>query len=676
MADGGEKAARLVLRTFGATTLSTPEGETFAGLGAKALGLLVHVAANQPAPVTRDALVDLLWERVDPSQGKGSLRQELRRFKKVLGEELYESGLHVTDQHVGFRGQALIFDAELLEVAAKSDDADEIAAILDIYRGEFLADNAARAEPFQDWAAERRAFYEDMALAALTRLAFLDLEAGRLERCQQAADWVIQVDPLQEQAQEALIRCHLASGRRGQARSVFEVFRARLLREIGAEPSEALASLVSPASDGVAAPARRTAPQPVTPDSEPPTIAVMNVSPTGGDDQGYLAAGLVEELVANMARSSWMKVASLNAPFAPRETGVEMAQRDLRDAADYILRLAVQVAGERAVVVATLNRVADNETLFSETMHEKSDDILFVQGRIATTIATVFEEKVIGDQGELVKNLDWNQPEDMDHWRTVMRARWLFWQTSRRANAEAQRLLSDAVRRKRDDAAAYCLLAFSAMLDGWCGWTPDPFAAFATARDHAEKAVRVNPNDAWAQFTLGVACSTRSGLLEAKSRLVHALKLAPSFVAAKGDLARISVFLDELDQAVRLADEAMALSPYDQHYGLFIRTKSIAAWMRENHDEALELIDYSLVVRPGWFQNHFLRAAILAEQGRREEAERAYATGEKFIGPYSPAAFALGHPFKDDVMFDRFADALRRAGGRFEIGLEKGIRHG
>ena len=38
------------------------------------LGILADAA---PKPVTREQLVELLWERVEPAQGKGSLRQEI-----------------------------------------------------------------------------------------------------------------------------------------------------------------------------------------------------------------------------------------------------------------------------------------------------------------------------------------------------------------------------------------------------------------------------------------------------------------------------------------------------------------------------------------------------------------------------------------------------------------------
>ena len=157
MVESGEPLAWL--RAFGVSAVGRTGEEAFKGLGAKALGLLSYLAVNSPTPVTRDAIVDLLWERVEPSQGKGSLRQELRSFKRSFGDDLFEALFDVSDNHIALRANAVAFDVRQLEAAANSDDPDEIASIINIYRGDFLAGNTARAEPFQDWARERATYY-------------------------------------------------------------------------------------------------------------------------------------------------------------------------------------------------------------------------------------------------------------------------------------------------------------------------------------------------------------------------------------------------------------------------------------------------------------------------------------------------------------------------------------
>ncbi len=396
-----------------------------------------------------------------------------------------------------------------------------------------------------------------------------------------------------------------------------------------------------------------------------PVIAVLNVSRERGGDQDYLAGGVVEELVANLSRSSWLRVMALGAPMSPRDLDVDTAQCDLRGNADYVLRINVQIAGDRASIVSTLNRVADSATLFSDSMQSAANDILALQHATAVRIASIFEEKTLDDQGEMLRDMDFTGPEDMDHWRLLMRARWLFWRTSRRSNEEAQRLLGQAISLAPDDPPTLCLAAFSHMLNGWCDWTEDVLGSFTMARELAGRAVKAAPNSPWAQFTLGTASSTIGRLTEAKTRVERALSLAPTFVSATGDLARISTFMGDTLRGAELADEAMELSPYDPHYGLFIRTKSMGRYLDGDLATALELIDYALIVRPGWFQNHYLKAAILSEMGDQKSAEASFEEGKGMIGAYSDDAFIAGHPFGSDSDMARFATALNQVGGRF-----------
>lgn len=674
MADASGRKAKLWLRAFGVSGLGRAGEAAAFPLGMKSLAMLVILAEAAPKPVTREQLVELLWERVEPAQGKGSLRQEIRRIKKIVGDDLFDAMLDVADAHVAMRSGVVDYDAAAAVAAAESDDADEIAKLMTLCDGDFLASNTARAESFQQWALERREFLKDMTVAALARLGFMDLEAGRVERAQTAADRVAQIDPLHEKGHEVMIRAHLASGRRGQARAHFERFRAYLLRELATEPDKGLAALVAPGPDfdAAAAPAKKEAASKrpsaaAKRNGDRPMIAVMNVTRGGDNDQAYLADGVAEQLVANLSRSAWIRVAALNlAPYPVLESDIDRSQRDLRGFADYVLRVDVRSGGGNVAITATLNRIEDNATVFSDRMENRLDDILALQRDVALRIASIFEPIVVEAEAKREAGIVWDgEPQNVDHWRLVMRARWLFWKLTPKTNAEARALLERAHEISPEDSPTICLLAFTHMLDAWSDWTPEVDWSVAEAKRWAQKAVNVSPNDAWAQFTLGVMCSTHDGIEQAKARMTHALRLSPSLIIAHGELARFHVFCGETEKALRLADEALALSPYDQQSGLWIRTKAIAFWIDGDLEQALELIDYGLVVRPGWFQNHVLRAAILAEMGRTAEARQAFDEARAKVGAYSEAALRIGHPFSDAALHKRFASALNKAGGAY-----------
>ncbi|MGB1214352.1 MAG: BTAD domain-containing putative transcriptional regulator [Pikeienuella sp.] len=661
--------AILRVRGFGVAGIYGRDDAVIPGIGAKALGMIVYLATQAPAQVSRDTLVNLLWDSVDPAQGKSSLRQELSRLKRAIGTDVFGGVFDINDRSLCLKQGAFWFDGAEFERAAMSDEADEIAQVLDLYSGDFLADNAARSEPFQEWVQERRGYYHDLFVAAALRLSGLDQGAGRFERARAAAERVIAADPTHEPGHEALIRTLFSLGSRAQAQAHYERLRKMAHREHGADPQSTFAELTAP--EGARPPPAEPLVLPVN--KIRPTIAVLNAAHHGAlrgdDEQAYLAAGVVEELVANLSKSIWIKVAALDAPFLPLEAAVDRAARDLRGHADYVLRVNVRVGGNRAAIIATLNRVADNAIIFSDSMEDDLDDLLTLQRRTAMRISSIFVEKVVGDQSETLACDPAPPPKEIEpaHWRLLMKARWLFWTSHPVNNAEAQVLLKQALDLQPDDVASRCILSFSYMLDAWCGWGDDVAGSIELARETARTAVGADPGHAWAQFTLGVANSTHDRLDEAKTRQRHALRLDPGLIGALGELGRVHLFAGDTAAAHELSDQALSLSPYDQHSGLWARTKALAHYLDGEIEQALERIEYSIIIRPGWFQNYLARAVFLVEAGHLKEAKAAFAEGRKMVRTYDDNALRYGHPFSDPAIYARFVEALNKAGGQFRV---------
>jgi tetratricopeptide (TPR) repeat protein len=144
------------------------------------------------------------------------------------------------------------------------------------------------------------------------------------------------------------------------------------------------------------------------------------------------------------------------------------------------------------------------------------------------------------------------------------------------------------------------------------------------------------------------------------------LRLDPGLIGALGELGRLHVFSGDAAKAHELSDQALSLSPYDQHSGLWARTKAFAHYLEGDLKEALERIEYAIIIRPGWFQNHLARAAFLVEAGRVEEGQAAFAEGRKLARRYDDAALRYGHPFSDPADYARFVKALNAVGGAFK----------
>ncbi|MGB0411946.1 MAG: AfsR/SARP family transcriptional regulator, partial [Pikeienuella sp.] len=102
--------AILRVRGFGVAGIYGRDDAVIPGIGAKALGMIVYLATQAPAQVSRDTLVNLLWDSVDPAQGKSSLRQELSRLKRAIGTDVFGGVFDINDRSLCLKQGAFWFD--------------------------------------------------------------------------------------------------------------------------------------------------------------------------------------------------------------------------------------------------------------------------------------------------------------------------------------------------------------------------------------------------------------------------------------------------------------------------------------------------------------------------------------------------------------------------------------
>jgi DNA-binding SARP family transcriptional activator len=168
------------------------------------MAVLAYLGLADDFTAARERLAELVWAGRGAEQANGSLRQELVRLRRTIGEEVLPGAgttsqavrLDVTDidiDVVRFRGAA----------AAPGGGAEAIA----LYRGPLLQDFPLRPrDPFSDWIAEHRQRLRDIARALMLRM----LRGG--EGSPALAQRLVALDPLCEEAYRFLIRHHAGEG--------------------------------------------------------------------------------------------------------------------------------------------------------------------------------------------------------------------------------------------------------------------------------------------------------------------------------------------------------------------------------------------------------------------------------------------------------------------------------
>jgi len=194
---------------------------------------LVYYLAAHPAPITRDHLLALLWPDHDRPAAQQSLRTTLHGLRKTLGPALI-----VADDTIALAPTAEVdvrrFAAELAQPAP---DAQRLAAALELYRGEFLADfTLPDAITFDEWVDDEREHYRQLAVRGFTALAQRYEAEQAYGAALDAIAHAIAFEPLQEDLQRAALRLHYLAGDRAGAIRRYEQLRRLLDDELGVPP--------------------------------------------------------------------------------------------------------------------------------------------------------------------------------------------------------------------------------------------------------------------------------------------------------------------------------------------------------------------------------------------------------------------------------------------------------
>jgi DNA-binding SARP family transcriptional activator len=223
----------LSLRLFGIPSLTLADTSAPGLLsGAKDLALLAFLTL-EPGPHSREELATLLWGESPEVQARGSLRQALRRLKRVL-----DDGLRVERGVVELQ-QTPVCDVLRFHDALAGDPSG--AAAFEVPRM-FSGLSVHHAPAFEEWAD---------AMRARSLRQYLDLLAGLAResmyqwRWREAAEWGerwLTHDPLSDEACRLAVEAWYLAGDTGAALRRYRAYEEHM-REAGGELASTLVKL-------------------------------------------------------------------------------------------------------------------------------------------------------------------------------------------------------------------------------------------------------------------------------------------------------------------------------------------------------------------------------------------------------------------------------------------------
>lgn len=214
----------------------------------KEAALLIYLAQTGQTH-QREFIAELLWEANSTKQALSNLRTLLTRLRKKVGDALL-----VTRKTIALtpENRQRVDSVILLDAISQSSQLDspgqahKLQEALDSYQGDFLAQfQLPNAPRFTDWYVTVREHIRREVLDAYNRLGQYARTTGAIEYGVDVTRRWLQVDALDENANQLLIQFLLEAGNSREALAHYDNYATLLKMELGIEPSGALTALVS-----------------------------------------------------------------------------------------------------------------------------------------------------------------------------------------------------------------------------------------------------------------------------------------------------------------------------------------------------------------------------------------------------------------------------------------------
>jgi adenylate cyclase len=274
--------------------------------------------------------------------------------------------------------------------------------------------------------------------------------------------------------------------------------------------------------------------------------------------------------------------------------------------------------------------------IHTERYDRELGDVFELQDEIVLAILTSIEPAIGRAERRRIRQ---KPAPHLDSWECFQKGvHLLFGLRSRDELEDALRLL----RRSREldpafsTAAALEAVCHAAMLT--YHWTDEPQRSVSAAREAADIALSLAEDDPWGHAATGYASSYAGDTDGAVAAFERAIELNPSLTMAYQGLA-VALTADRPDEAIRVMEKAIRLSPRDQQMHFFLHQLAVANLVAGRLDAAVEREKQSLRLRADQPHGYRVLAAALGHLGRPAEALDALATMRRVAPSFSLDTF-------------------------------------
>ncbi len=616
---------------------------------ATGLAIAGYLATSPSFSATRRQISAFLWDGTTRTNHSGNLRQLISRIR-IRQEQIVKELLLFEQDRVLLNVREVRVDLLTVECARSTTAlGDATSVLLAASRGEFMEGFEPEGDRGRTWLAAsrsalRRTLSDLISSAIEGRIAVSDSSVLK-----EAAIRVIEADPHQELAYQALMRILARERQLWQVREVFDRCRTRLSEDLGVEPDPSTVALVRQIFMG----GSEWATPPSVPRSETaalaPRIALLPPRPNDLDcTSSDMAAALIEDVTIGLC---CQRSISIVAPRSSEEiAALDCPVDDL--AIDYVVEGRVSTAGSAPSVFISLVDARARTVLWSDRHRIDGPRIEaayvhLVKGVVGSVVAEV--ERAATERG-----VPRHAP---GAYRSYLAATRLLRAMDLPSIRRARKHFRAAVTECPDYAAALAGLARTHHLE-WLLLARGDSGELARARELATRAVGADARCVHALRELGLAEQLAGRFVESLNAFELAESVGPQYADLLADhadaLAHASKPQASLDKITR-AIELNPLCPDDYWW-----IAGGACFLLGRYGDAVRALKRMKQLSPGYR----LLAACCAMAGETEESA-SYVRKARTENPlFRVDKWLSVLPIRDPTHRSHYEEGLRLAGFR------------
>ena len=389
-------------------------------------------------------------------------------------------------------------------------------------------------------------------------------------------------------------------------------------------------------------------------------IAVLPFANFSGDpEQEYFADGITEDIITMLAGWRAFPVIARNSTFTYKGQSVDVKKVAHELGVRYVLEGSVRKSGHRVRVTAQLIRADTGHHIMAERYDRDLTDLFELQDEITTTIAGAIEPEILKFERDRIAD----QPQhNEDAYALYQRGVWHHYRHTKPDNVEAQANFRRALALDPHYPQATAALAIAVCNAAYLGWTAEVEHNYVESYELAQHAVGLDARYPNAHFALGLAGMWTRRSDRAIAALKEAISLNPSFAAAYVLLGQMYLYGGEPQEAIRLAEKGIRLSPTDPRLFIWLPALAGAHYQLHRYEEAIEVGRRSWTLNRNWPGGLRYVVAGLAQLGRMQEAQAALAELRRLNADLAFVEGNLKRLFSDPAAVDHILDGLRKAG--------------